>query len=74
VLTGLERALALVLDARTRSPADRRKALEHAATLLAERHAELAGSAERLAWSRPDPTPDALGDLVSSAEGQVNGR
>jgi hypothetical protein len=69
----LGRALELARVARVRSPRDRRKALALLAHLLGPRHEPLAGSAETLAWSRPAPTPEALEDLVATAEREVNG-
>jgi hypothetical protein len=73
-LDELERAIAYAREARARPPEDRRKAAGLLARLLGMRHEPLAGSAERLAWSRPAPTPDALGELVTTTEQEVNGR
>jgi hypothetical protein len=72
-LDELERALVLVREARTRPPADRRKAAGLLARLLGRRDVPLAGSAERIAWSRPAPTTEALSELVTTAEQEVNG-
>ncbi len=73
-LTGLERALALAREAENRPTPDRRRALGLLARLLGSRDARLAGAADELAWSAPAPTPDALAELVSRVEREVNGR
>jgi hypothetical protein len=73
-LTGLERALALAREAGRRPSPDRRRALGLLARLLGSRDPRLAGAAEELAWSSPAPTPDAVSDLVSRVEREVNGR
>jgi hypothetical protein len=73
-LDELERAIAYAREARARPAEDRRKAAGLLARLLGTRHGPLAGSAERLAWSRPVPSPDAIGELVTTTEQEVNGR
>ena len=70
----LARAIAYAREAEVRPPEDRRKAAGLLARILGGRHQPLAGSAERLAWSRPVPTADALEDLVATTEQEVNGR
>jgi hypothetical protein len=73
-LTGLERALALAREAERRPTPDRRRALGLLARVLGSRDPRLAGAADELAWSAPAPTTDALADLVSRVEREVNGR
>jgi hypothetical protein len=73
-LTGLDRALALAREAESRPTPDRRRALGLLARLLGSRDPRLAGAADELAWSAPAPTPDALAELVSRVEREVNGR
>lgn len=67
--TELERALALVREAQTRPPRDRRLAVGLLARLLRPRDAALAGDAADLAWSEPQPAADAVGELADRAEG-----
>jgi hypothetical protein len=64
----LERALALVRDAQTRTPRDRRLAVGLLARLLRPRDAALAGTAGDLAWSQPPPAADAVAELADKAE------
>jgi hypothetical protein len=66
--TELERALALVRDAQTRSPRDRRLAVGLLARVLRARDATLARDAGDLAWSEPQPASEALGSLAERAE------
>ncbi len=66
--TELERALALVRDAQNRSPRDRRLAVGLLARILRSRDAALARDAGDLAWSEPQPAPEALGALAEKAE------
>ncbi len=73
-LSDLERALAFAREAEARPPADRRRALGLLARLLARRDNRLAGAARDLAWSEPAPTTDALSELVTRVEREVNGR
>ena len=65
-LPPLERALQLVEWTRDRVDGeDRRQALEELAFRLDEAaKADLAGSARRLAWSSPSPSPAAADQLV----------
>ena len=72
-LTGLERALALARDAERRPPPDRRRALGLLARLLGPRDSQLADAADDLAWSASAPTPDALAELVTQVEREVDG-
>lgn len=64
----LDRALALVREAQTRSPQDRRLAVGLLARLLRSRDGALAHDAGELAWSEPQPAPEALGSLAEKAE------
>jgi hypothetical protein len=65
----LAHALALVVAARTRSPADRRRALGLLARTLRKRGAAEEGQAVAdLAWSEPDPVPLAMDQLVERIE------
>jgi len=73
-LSELERALALVREAEGRPPPDRRRAVGFLARLLGTRDPDLAGAADDLAWSAPAPTPDALSQLATQVEREVNGR
>ena len=66
--TDLDRALALVREAQTRSPQDRRLAVGLLARLLRTRDATLANDADTLAWSEPQPAPEALGSLAERTE------
>ena len=60
----LERALALVREAETRPPEDRRRAVGLLARLLRQRDERLAGDAGDLAWSEPKPAPEQLAALA----------
>jgi hypothetical protein len=60
----LERALALVREAETRPPEDRRRAVGLLARLLHQRDERLAGDAGDLAWSEPKPAPEQLAALA----------
>ncbi len=73
-LTGLDRALALAREAEGRPTPDRRRALGLLARLLGSRDPRLAAEADDLGWSAPAPTPDALAELVTQVEREVNGR
>ena len=64
--TALERAIALVRDAESRPPADRRRAVGLLARVLRRRDEQLAGAADVLAWSEPAPAPDDLAALVDT--------
>jgi hypothetical protein len=66
--TDLERALALVREAQSRPPRDRRLAVGLLARLLRPRDPALAGTAGDLAWSEPQPDADAVGDLADRVE------
>jgi hypothetical protein len=72
-LTGLARAVALARQAERRPTPDRRRALGLLARLLGSRDPRLAGAADELAWSAPDPSRDALAELVTQVEHEVNG-
>lgn len=69
----LERALALVREAETRAPEDRRRAVGLLARLLRQRHERLAGDAGDLAWSEPKPAPDELAALAERVAREVGG-
>jgi hypothetical protein len=70
----LERALALVRDAESRDPEDRRRAVGLLARVLHRRDDGLAGVASDLAWSEPEPAPDELAALVSRVGDEVGDR
>ena len=53
----LRRALRLLRESASREPADRRRALDHLAATLGD--LSPADRATRLAWSRPEPEPEA---------------
>jgi hypothetical protein len=67
----LERALALVREAETRPPEDRRRAVGLLARLLRQRDERLAGDAGDLAWSEPKPAPDELAALAERVVREV---
>lgn len=67
----LDRALALVREAESRPPEDRRRAVGLLARILRARNVPLARDAGELAWSRPTPAADdldALADRVGRTE------
>jgi hypothetical protein len=66
--TDLERALALVREAQSRPPRDRRLAVGLLARILRPRDAALAGDAGDLAWSEPQPGADAVAELADRVE------
>jgi hypothetical protein len=70
----LERALALVRDAESRDPEDRRRAVGLLARVLHRRDDGLAGVAGDLAWSEPEPAPGELAALVSRVGDEVGDR
>jgi hypothetical protein len=74
VLSPLERALAVVEQARTRgSVTDERKALELLARELGRSGAaELAVTAKGLAWSAPGPTAEATHSLAADVRGVID--
>jgi hypothetical protein len=63
----LERALSLVREAQSRDVEDRRRAVALLARLLPSPTAERTTAAE-IAWSRPEPSPDELGDLAETIQ------
>ncbi|MEO9176250.1 MAG: hypothetical protein ABI317_12120 [Gaiellales bacterium] len=66
----LARAIALVRAARTRPPADRRRALALLArTLRTRAEPVVAQDAADLAWSEPEPDPDRMTRLADRVEG-----
>ncbi len=69
----LVRALALVREAQTRDVEDRRRAVALVARLLPTPDAEQTTAAE-IAWSKPDPSPDELGELAAAIEARLNGK
>jgi hypothetical protein len=69
----LERALALIREAESRPPGDRRRAVGLLARLLRPRDEQLAGAARDLAWSEPAPTPEALAGLREQVSREVDG-
>jgi hypothetical protein len=64
--TPLQRALDLVRSSLSRSPSDRRRALDLLARAVGRKPA--AGEALELAWSRPDPEPRRVEQLVDRVE------
>jgi hypothetical protein len=75
-LSGIERALALTRHAAAQGDlAGERRALERLASELRRRgEGELAVAARRLAWSKTEPTDQALDDLVDEVVRTGNGR
>jgi hypothetical protein len=71
--TALERALALVREAESRAPEDRRRAVGLLARVLRRRDAALARAAADLAWSEPEPAPGELAALASRVGDEVDG-
>jgi hypothetical protein len=72
--SALERALALVREAETRAPEDRRRAVGLLARVIQRRDDGLARAAGDLAWSEPAPRPDdlaALADQVAQEAGDT---
>jgi hypothetical protein len=67
----LERALRLAREAERRPPPDRRRALGLLARVLRARARPLSGTANDLAWSRPEPAPDAVAGFVTDVEREV---
>jgi hypothetical protein len=67
----LARALALVRAARTRPPPDRRRALGLLSRTVRTRSGpeEAARDAADLAWSKPEPQPDAMTKVADRVEG-----
>jgi hypothetical protein len=70
-LTELERALALARNAEGRPSPDRRRALGLLARLLGPRDPLLADEADELAWSKPEPTPAAVADLIADVRAKA---
>src|SRR5262249_51207225 len=65
----LVRALALVRQARTQPVEDRRRAVGlPARTLQSHAHSALRSFASRLAWSKREPVPERLDELVRMVE------
>jgi hypothetical protein len=69
--TALERALALVREAETRMPEDRRRAVGLLARVLGRQDDALARTAGDLAWSEPAPGPDDLAVLADRVGQEV---
>jgi hypothetical protein len=67
----LERALALVHEAESRPPEDRRRAVGFLARVLRRRDESLAQAAGDLAWSEPAPAPDELAALADRVGHEV---
>jgi hypothetical protein len=72
--SALERALALVREAESREPEDRRRAVGLLARVLRRRDDGLARAAGDLAWSEPEPAPSELAALVSRVGDEVGDR
>ena len=68
----IELALALVRDAKSRTPADRRRAVGLLARVLGHRDEPLAHAAGELAWSEPTPAPDELAALADQVDREVS--
>lgn len=71
--SALERALALVQEAESRPPEDRRRAVGLLARVLRRRDGTLARTADDLAWSKPSPAPDELAALADRVGREVGG-
>ena len=67
-LTPLERALLYARESEGRGPDDRRRALGLLGRVLGETGSALGGSASRLAWSPPEPSPDEVESVVGDVE------
>jgi hypothetical protein len=67
----LERALALVREAESRPPDDRRRAVGFLARVLRRRDESLAQLAGDLAWSEPAPAPDELAAIADQVGREV---
>ena len=67
--SALERAVALVREAESRPPEDRRRAVGLLARVLGRRDETLAREAGDLAWSEPAPAPDELAALADQVDG-----
>jgi hypothetical protein len=67
-------ALELVREAASRPPEDRRRALGLLARVLRRNDEQLATTADDLAWSRPQPTPEGLAALADRVDGEGGGR
>jgi hypothetical protein len=70
-LSELERALALAGQSERRAAPDRRRAVGLLARLLRGRQDDLSRRAGDLAWSKPQPTPEAVSELVRDATSEV---
>lgn len=70
----LERALALVRDAESRDPEDRRRAVGLLARVLRRRDDGLARTAGDLAWAEAEPAPSELAALVTRVGNEVGDR
>jgi hypothetical protein len=70
-LSELERALALAGQSERRAAPDRRRAVGLLARLLRGRQDDLSRRAGDLAWSKPQPTPEAVSELVRDASSEV---
>jgi hypothetical protein len=68
----LERAVALVREAESRTPDDRRRAVGLLARVLQRRDATLAHTAGDLAWSEPEPAPTELAALADRVGREVS--
>jgi len=69
----LVRALALVRQAQGRGVDDRRRAVALLARVLPRPERESAAAAE-IAWSRPEPSSDQLGELAKTIESKIRSR
>jgi hypothetical protein len=71
--SALGRALALVREAESRPPDDRRRAVGLLARVLRRRDESLAGAADDLAWSEPAPAPGDMTALADQVGREVGG-
>lgn len=69
--SALDQALALVREAESRPPEDRRRAVGLLARVLQRRDGGLAGAAGDLAWSKPVPGPDDLAAIADRVGEEV---
>jgi len=71
----LTRALRLLRESSTRSPADRRRAASLLSRLLGAggNEADLAANAQRVAWARPDPSRRDTEGLADRTQRSLGG-
>jgi hypothetical protein len=69
----LARSLALVREAQSRDPEDRRRAVGLLARTLPPTTSGLTSVASEVAWSLPEPLPDDIENLVRAVEAELGG-